>query len=482
VFKGGETYYVYFIYSKESTKQTYQIYVGENGFNEDTDVSFVQVTLLDPIQLPINTNTFPDGWVKDYDSTTGILTVTVDMKVFESEFTEVEEDFCQPASFCTLSANGCGCSDDLTGDLKTQCVDGNICGRWAGKDIDCPSGGCPGFSFKLPSGQDGFVADDKGNTLQPAGHRPDPVCFPQELPWTAPLTRPIPLSITGSCETTPIDNTKFCITPGVPAPDPPDEPETPPVGGGLDKDGDGVVDSIDEDSDNDGIPNNKETATNGIDPLTSSRIVIPADPDNDGIPNELDLDSDGDCIPDHFEAGGGINQDSNSDGREDNFTDIDGDGLHDGHDPDQGGTILPLPDTDGDDIPDFLDTDSDNDGMTDTDETGGSGDANNDGVLDDPTDANSDGLADSVPLDTGNICVILDTDGDGLPDHLDAVTQAPDGPPGDGNGDGDGGTNNGACALAGSEVISFDFMGLAMFALLPLAIVLRRKLRAKIEP
>jgi len=51
----------------------------------------------------------------------------------------------------------------------------------------------------------------------------------------------------------------------------------------------------------------------------------------------------------------------------DNFLDTDGDGHHDAYDTETGGSPLPLPDSDGDGIPDFLD--ATNDGPTD----GGSG-------------------------------------------------------------------------------------------------------------
>jgi len=51
----------------------------------------------------------------------------------------------------------------------------------------------------------------------------------------------------------------------------------------IDTDGDGVPDIMDQDSDNDGIPDQQEGYT---------------DFDGDGIPNYLDLDSDGDGVPD----------------------------------------------------------------------------------------------------------------------------------------------------------------------------------------
>ncbi|HNT74255.1 MAG TPA: hypothetical protein PKH77_04450, partial [Anaerolineae bacterium] len=125
-----------------------------------------------------------------------------------------------------------------------------------------------------------------------------------------------------------------------------------------DHDEDGVPDYLDLDDDNDGILDTDECPTPSACP----------DTDGDNIPDYLDLDSDNDGIPDVIEAGG---DDANGDGIIDNFEDVDGDGLSDNVDPDQGGTPLPVPDTDGDNIPDYLDLDSDNDGIPDVIEAGG---------------------------------------------------------------------------------------------------------------
>src|SRR5690606_25267686 len=78
----------------------------------------------------------------------------------------------------------------------------------------------------------------------------------------------------------------------------------------MDSDGDGTFDALDPDDDGDGIP----TWVEGV-----------WDADGDGVPNYLDLNSDGDDLGDDRAEGG--------------------DAYEDG---------LPLPDTDGDGIPDFL--------------------------------------------------------------------------------------------------------------------------------
>jgi hypothetical protein len=361
VFKTGDTYYVFFLYAKPNTKQTYQIYVGQRlNIGNKTQVGDVGIVRANISGLPITFTPGPVdwgsvGWTKSYDSRTGILTVTADLSSFANEFTDTKNDFCQPPTFCTLTGNTCGCSPSLPSDQLAACQAGNICGKWAGKDIDCPKGGCLGFSFKLPPG---FIADNKGSILQTnGGHRPAPVCFPNAAPWNISLTH-ASADVAGSCADTPIDANKFCTKFVLPPPDeeppPPQEPPPPPPPpGDTDSDDDGVPDDIDADSDNDGIPDVMEGEPAGTSSTSSARQELPTDPDGDGIPSWLDLDSDGDGISDHAEAGG--TNDANNDGMVDVFIDSNGNGLHDEYDPEAGGTPLPLPDSDGDGIPDFLD-------------------------------------------------------------------------------------------------------------------------------
>ena len=192
-----------------------------------------------------------------------------------------------------------------------------------------------------------------------------------------------------------------------------------------DSDSDGIADYLDLDSDNDGLPDVTEAGgadsngngiidgftdadNNGLDDATTVSSLPVDDTDSDSIPDHLDLDSDNDGIPDVTEAGG---SDTDSDGIVDSFTDADNDGLDDA----TAASPLPVDDTDGDNNPDYLDLDSDNDGITDTNEAGGT-DADGDGIIDGFSDADGDGLDNataSTPLP------IIDTDNDGDPDHLD---------------------------------------------------------------
>ena len=193
-----------------------------------------------------------------------------------------------------------------------------------------------------------------------------------------------------------------------------------------DTDGDGRVDFLDLDSDNDGINDNVE---------------LRGDPDGDGLPNYRDLDSDGDKLADQAEG----SKDQDGDGTP-NFLDLDsdGDGIldriegptacvtctdrvdnnEDGFDDrsqfsPNGWSV----DTDKDGLPDFLDIDSDNDGIPDAVEAGSDPlnpvDTDKDGTPDfRDIDSDNDGIPDSIEAGK-DPAVPVDTDKDGTPDFRD---------------------------------------------------------------
>jgi len=176
-----------------------------------------------------------------------------------------------------------------------------------------------------------------------------------------------------------------------------------------DVDNDGIDNQLDLDADNDGIPNLVE-APNGDFSL---------DTDGDGVPDFIDLDSDNDGISDLIEADVNI-EDVDGDGRIDGFTDEDNDGLHDP----VPASFTPI-DTDGDAIADFRSLDSDGDSLFDLLEVQlASFDSNGDGIIDDATDSDMDGLADAVDgLINDEVGAtganIVDTDSDGAPNFRD---------------------------------------------------------------
>lgn len=174
----------------------------------------------------------------------------------------------------------------------------------------------------------------------------------------------------------------------------------------LDADNDGIVDTFEDlNIDGDGNP-----ATN------------PTDTDEDGVPDYLDIDSDNDGIPDNVESQYTYayippsGEDANDNGLDDAY-EVDGVG------------IFPV-DTDGDELPDYLDSDSDNDTVPDYVE---GHDYDHDGLADVVfigSDKDNDGLDDgyegSQVLDRDVNDEIDDplydlpnTDGDGESDYRD---------------------------------------------------------------
>ncbi len=181
VFQGGQTYYMFFIYAKRTTQQTYQIYVGP-GFNLDTDLKAVQATINTMPVNSFNAIDWPSGWDKHYNDAVacpdqpncGILQVTVDFGALNVDPIP-DNGLCLPHNFCKASGTSCGCALDKNDPLAKanpnilQSCNG-VCSTWAVKDLDYPKAGPIGFSFKMPAG---FQPDDMGLL-----HRPKPRPFP----------------------------------------------------------------------------------------------------------------------------------------------------------------------------------------------------------------------------------------------------------------------------------------------------------------
>jgi gliding motility-associated-like protein len=191
------------------------------------------------------------------------------------------------------------------------------------------------------------------------------------------------------------------------------DPATDPT----DSDGDGFADYLDIDSDDDGIPDNVEAQTtvdyiapsgvdangNGLDDAYEANGVqgiFPVDTDGDSLPDYLDEDSDNDNVPDNIEA-----HDYNHDGIPDVIfigSDKDDDGLDDAYegeftvDIDANDELEDpygqLPNTDSDEESDYRDTDDDDDGIETIDED----------------------------LDLDGNYANDDSDGDGFPNYLDS--------------------------------------------------------------
>ena len=163
-------------------------------------------------------------------------------------------------------------------------------------------------------------------------------------------------------------------------------------------------------------------------------FIVDFDSDDDGIPDAVEGvgDTDGDGTPDYLDTDS--DNDGIPDGEEESRvpplsgTDSDGDGIDDVLDVDQtGGTdqngdgvddALAPSDIDGDGVPDHLDADTDADGIADVIE--GNVDTDGDGVPDyRDTDSDNDGITDALEDDTSPPLTGSDADADGIDDALD---------------------------------------------------------------
>ncbi|SIS55996.1 hypothetical protein SAMN05421686_102309 [Thalassolituus maritimus] len=200
----------------------------------------------------------------------------------------------------------------------------------------------------------------------------------------------------------------------------------------VDVDEDGLINSLDMDSDNDGVSDlveaghsdsNEDGLLDNLADLISDLTLLP-DTDTDGEPDFFELFSNG-VDRDLILAGIRAALDLDEDGRIDSDTDVDRDGLMDVID-NAIGAFGSLRDFDGDGVPNHLDDDDDGDGIPDSEEnsqfdffTGQDADA--DGI-DDGVDAEVNGTV--FGTDTNNNGVrddreLSDLDGDGIADFLD---------------------------------------------------------------
>ena len=213
----------------------------------------------------------------------------------------------------------------------------------------------------------------------------------------------------------------------------------------FDADGDGLPNHLDVDADNDGVPDNIEAQggagttppsgtdadNDGIDdaydPDQGGTAITPSNSDGADSPDFLDDDSDNDGVPDAVEA-----NDADMDGVADTTpagTDADGDGLDDAFDTVNGfgpgnatGSNAPIGNTDGTDTPDYIDDDEDNDGVPTVNE-----DANGDGNYAND-DRDSDGIPDYLDavLDIAELSgtAFRDLDSDGVFDATDTPLES----------------------------------------------------------
>ena len=168
VFLSGHTYYVYLVYGASSTQAEYWMYVG-SGADEKT--------VLDAVgRYRVNINSGAFVFTKNtgadfltsaqYDPVSGWLKIKVNLQAYDAEFVVERKNFCKPVSYCTWKGNSCGCA------AGSDCKDDSVC-SWGPHDIDCPTKGCFGFSFKIQPQFD----------MNPKPAPPQPAAFPSDSYW-----------------------------------------------------------------------------------------------------------------------------------------------------------------------------------------------------------------------------------------------------------------------------------------------------------
>ncbi len=215
VFQAGQTYNLFFVYGTPDIEQTYQMYVGP-GLDWDpvkktsTNVQLIRASIVSvPFVITPGTGGDANTLKLDYDG--NILTATVSLSAYAGDYATAAQNLCLPNSFCTYdtTANKCKGAGAGMGTLfpsLTQDEQDLAC-TYAGKDIDCPTGGCVGFSVTLPSA---FVAQDQTTTNKLLS--PLLGCFPEDANWNIFPAAALP-NLAGSCAGAPL-NRDFCPATG----------------------------------------------------------------------------------------------------------------------------------------------------------------------------------------------------------------------------------------------------------------------------
>ncbi len=185
--------------------------------------------------------------------------------------------------------------------------------------------------------------------------------------------------------------------------------------GAIDADRDGEADTL-TDADGDGVLAFFDSNDNNV-----AFTTLPPALNTDGTEgiDSVDLDSDGDGIFDLVEgradAAAISALDGNGDGVLDSFADDDNDGFADSADATNNngsgptGTAFPIPDTDGDGAPDFQDKDSDDDGIPDDEE--GTDDDDDDGIPNFIDSNLVDTSSSDISVQGGALCSLGDSGG-----------------------------------------------------------------------
>ena len=213
VFKGGQSFDVFFVYATENTEQTYDIYVGKGCSPE-----LVKLIRVNVVNAPfiVTRGAGPDGKTlsaickksKPSAENDDILQVTLNLAAYKGDFDSARASLCLPQTVCHLEGGHCVAQPVTSGGFAENRPflpflerfagpgveqaafyvapfepltpeERNLTCSYAGKDVDCPTGGCVGFTFTLPTT---FLAEDQSlkQNLPMSGLT---TCFPKDLPW-----------------------------------------------------------------------------------------------------------------------------------------------------------------------------------------------------------------------------------------------------------------------------------------------------------
>ena len=183
VFKKNQTYYLFLIFAKLGTEQTYRFYVGNNTDFDPASIQMVQAKIgVNPVEYK-NLGALPAGhasWLNNNKATAnGVVEVKLslaDLPNAAQLFQTAKINKCQPKSYCAWNSSSGKCED--VGDP----AHGDAVCKWAVADQDCPAGGCFGIRFTLPEGFSTRAAGDPR-----ADPRPPAVCIPKAKPWDVSL-------------------------------------------------------------------------------------------------------------------------------------------------------------------------------------------------------------------------------------------------------------------------------------------------------
>ena len=199
VFKANQSYYLFLIFAKETTEQTYRFYVGKDTGFDPASITMVRAPIAQKkikfTDIDPSTAKPVAGWLHG-DPNTGVVEVRIVVKDYPGVFTDMndaEVKKCQPATFCKWNADfirpgqaqkAPRCEGvDAAGAFNGQT---DIC-SWPIVDQDCPANGCVGIKFTLPAGFATRTANDP-NPL------PEAVCIDEDSEagklWNVPLKAP----------------------------------------------------------------------------------------------------------------------------------------------------------------------------------------------------------------------------------------------------------------------------------------------------